>query len=1151
MKKRILAMVLSMAMVFTMLPAASAKAEDGVTPASMERIVSAGDAPVENLARSATAWAAGYNSWWNEEQQGSAMSVKINDGALATRDGFSSWNSYNASSEYPMEVKLIWAEPQTMSSMRVMWWADGNVETAGVPWPSAARVQYKDGEEWKPISTVGVEHGGEDQGINGENNVWNIVNFSAPVTTTELRMLINRVGADPSGVGISEWEVFADKLKENITEARVSGATELAVGQTVEYVGSVSPKTLENAASYEWSVATGSESLIEIQGAANAKNVSVKALAEGQAQLHLKVTESGIVKETDYAINTMSEQDILDFDVNLLQTPEKVDGEFTLPTVSKNGYAITWQSDNEAIVMDGGTAVVTKGVERQKVKLTAIVTGKDNLDSDSKRTATKEFTVVVYEKDYLAKDATATASYIGGWGGVPDLAKDKNDATGWNGCRDGSTAAQESPLGETDWIQYSFTDKLELTGSTIRYKDDRGGVVVPDSVEFQYYDDNASEWKTVPTDESWTYVAEKDNEYNFDAKIITNQIKIIITNGKNAQNATAAAYIYEWGLLGIKYVKPDLTSLNSLITQAEELDTTGQDADKVAALTAAVTAAKAVAADKNPTKSQADKAYTDLRDAIVALGGTIQIDKTALEAAITAADALEPEKDKYTPASWKKVADALTAAKELQSSETADQIAVDEAAAALNNAVTSLVEKADKTALEAAIAKAEGLKVNQAQYPGANWEALDTALTAATATKNNENADQAAVDTALGNLNTEIARVESYKEEDPTKPSIDKEDLIAAITKAQGLKENEEDYLEDADWATLDTALAAAIAARDDEDADQAAVNTALADLNTAIGNIEAKKKPGTDPTNPDKTALKTAITNAESLKAEKDIYTETSWQKVEDALTAAIEVRDNENAEKEAIDEAAKNLTDAIAALEKKSSGGNVLQTSFTELTKAVDAVKNYKQADYTDASWKSFDTALKSAQAVLANKSATQEQVDKATADLNNAARALVKLKVVSKKKVTLGVGESYSVKGKDCTYAISDNSKATVSNKGVVKAKKTGSVVVKAVNINGNVTQYNITIKKAPKKISKVTFNKKAIKKNKVTLKKGKKGTLRVTLPKGTASKITYTSSNKKIATVDSKGVVKAKKKKGTTTITIKTFNKKTKKIKVTVK
>lgn len=1137
MMKKILAMALSMAMVFTMLPATSVNAENVVTPASMERIVSAGDAPVENLARQATASAAVENDW--------AKALNMNNGELAGSGG--NWGCWGAAAEkFPMEVKLTWAEAQTMSSMRVMWWADNNsVDDAnGVKWPSSAKVQYLDGTEWRNISDVGVEHGGVNEGISGANKVWNVVNFANPITTTELRMMLYPTNG--AGMGISEWEVFADKLKEDITEAKITGATELAVGQTVEYIGSVAPQSLQNNASYEWSVASGSESLIAIQGNANGKNVLVKALAAGEAKLHLKATESGIVKETDYVINTMNEQDILEFDVNLLQTPEKVNADFTLPTKSKNGYIITWKSDNEAIVMNNGVGMVTKGDERLKVKLTATITGKDEQES-GKRTATKDFIVVVPPNVYLASEAAVTGSYEGGWGEVLSHINDGSDLTGWNG----HNHIIEGAVAQEEWIQYTFEQKLELTGSTIRYKDDGGGVVVPSKVEFQYYDGNAESWKTLPAEETWTYVAEKDNEYNFSEKIITNQIKIVITSGQTTAGVTAASYIYEWGLLGKKYMMPDLTHLNGLIAQAEELDTTGKTDEQVTALAEFLAAAQAVVTDKNPTQAQVDKAYTDLRDIIVALGGTIQIDKTALDTAIIAADALAAEKDKYTPASWKKVEDALTAAKELQESETADQIAVDEAAAALNNAVSTLVEKADKTALEAAIAKAERLKANQAQYPGANWEALDTALTAATATKNNENANQAAVDTALDNLNGEIAKVESYKEEDSTKPGIDKADLSAAIVKAQELKDNKEDYLEDADWAALDIALTAAITVRDNEDADQEAVNTALTDLNTSIDNIEAKKKPGTDPTEPDKTALKEAINKAESLKAEKDTYTEISWQKVETALAAAIEVWDNENAEKELIDEAAKNLEDAIAALEKKSSDENVQPVSFAALTKAIDNVKNYKQADYTEASWKNFDTALKAAQAVAANKSATQVQVDKAAADLNNAAKALVKLKIVSTRKVTLGVGESYSVKGKNCTYTISDGRKITINAKGTVKAKKTGSVVVKAINVNGNVTQYNIIIKKAPQKISKVTFNKKAIKKNKVTLKKGKKGTLRVTLPKGTASKITYTSSNKKIATVDSKGVIKAKKKKGTTTITIKTFNKKSKKIKVTVK
>ena len=152
-------------------------------------------------------------------------------------------------------------------------------------------------------------------------------------------------------------------------------------------------------------------------------------------------------------------------------------------------------------------------------------------------------------------------------------------------------------------------------------------------------------------------------------------------------------------------------------------------------------------------------------------------------------------------------------------------------------------------------------------------------------------------------------------------------------------------------------------------------------------------------------------------------------------------------------------------------------------------------------------------------------------------------MKLKVISTKNVTLGVGEKYSVKTKNCTYVTSTSKVAAVSKKGLVTPKKTGKATIKAINKNGKVKVFKLTIKKAPKKITKVTPTKK-------TLKKGKTCKLKVTLPKGTASKLTFTSSNKKIATVSSKGVVKAKKK-GKAVITVKTFNKKTKKVKITVK
>ena len=70
-----------------------------------------------------------------------------------------------------------------------------------------------------------------------------------------------------------------------------------------------------------------------------------------------------------------------------------------------------------------------------------------------------------------------------------------------------------------------------------------------------------------------------------------------------------------------------------------------------------------------------------------------------------------------------------------------------------------------------------------------------------------------------------------------------------------------------------------------------------------------------------------------------------------------------------------------------------------------------------------------------------------------------------------------------------------------------------------------------------------------KSKVTLKVGKTYRLKVSVDEGSVDKITYKSSNKKIATVSSKGTIKAKKA-GKVTITVKSGDK-TKKCKVIVK
>ena len=115
---------------------------------------------------------------------------------------------------------------------------------------------------------------------------------------------------------------------------------------------------------------------------------------------------------------------------------------------------------------------------------------------------------------------------------------------------------------------------------------------------------------------------------------------------------------------------------------------------------------------------------------------------------------------------------------------------------------------------------------------------------------------------------------------------------------------------------------------------------------------------------------------------------------------------------------------------------------------------------------------------------------------------------------------------------TYRSGNTAVATVNAKGVIKAKKAGTAVITASTYNGLVATCKITVRNAP---AKITLSKKSLK-----IKKGKTKKLTYKLPAGTyTSKVTFTSSNKKIATVNQYGVITAKKK-GKCTITVKTHN-----------
>ena len=162
------------------------------------------------------------------------------------------------------------------------------------------------------------------------------------------------------------------------------------------------------------------------------------------------------------------------------------------------------------------------------------------------------------------------------------------------------------------------------------------------------------------------------------------------------------------------------------------------------------------------------------------------------------------------------------------------------------------------------------------------------------------------------------------------------------------------------------------------------------------------------------------------------------------------------------------------------------------------------------------------------------------KATIKLNVSSLTLRRKQATTKVKVSMAYGDSIK------SWASSNKKIVTVDKKGKIKAgTKTGTAKITVTLKSGKKATLKVKVQTAKVKTTKISGLKK-----KLTIKKGKSVTLKpVVSPITSQEKVTYRSSNKKIATVSSKGVVKGRRK-GTVTITVKS-GKVTKKIKITVK
>ncbi len=340
----------------------------------------------------------------------------------------------------------------------------------------------------------------------------------------------------------------------------------------------------------------------------------------------------------------------------------------------------------------------------------------------------------------------------------------------------------------------------------------------------------------------------------------------------------------------------DVTALNTLVAEVNAFTSTNYMSDTWAAVAEALVPAQAAVAEGgNADLTQADvnalvTALQNAKNALVILGNA---DALSAYYAECKEDVGYSEEDTcgYTKDTFYAYMDKMYDAEEVISAVAEGEVAqtvVDEVLANLQAAVANLVECADLTALQAAVAEAKALKAED--YTASTYEALVAALPAIEAVANkpaNEQV-QADADKALADLNAVVSALVAAGDQAALKAALDEKgaEVEANYTKAT--------------YTAYAEAVWAAKQLKDNAEATVELVNKAIEDLNAAfaalvkVGDREALKAAITAAkaiTTDDETAkanLANAIAYAEELFGFSGEITEAQVQEAIAALTAA-----------------------------------------------------------------------------------------------------------------------------------------------------------------------------------------------------------------------------------------------------------------------
>ena len=259
------------------------------------------------------------------------------------------------------------------------------------------------------------------------------------------------------------------------------------------------------------------------------------------------------------------------------------------------------------------------------------------------------------------------------------------------------------------------------------------------------------------------------------------------------------------------------------------------------------------------------------------------------------------------------------------------------------------------------------LDVKEDKYTTDSYKEFEKALKQAQKVLDKQYGELDAVTNAKSELEVAYANLVKRGDIQSVKDELD------AINK---LKEN--DYTSET-WATLQdqVKLAQDLLKKDETSITEKEVIDMVEALQKAKAQLVTKASVS-------KKALKDYIESNELDKLDTNKYLTSTADSFKEALKNAQTLIEQEDATKEQLDEALKQLQDARAQL--------VLKATDDEVNALKALIKQYQEKDYTVSSWKEFEKVYNEVNAALENEN-TSDDIQALTVTLKEAAKNLVK--------------------------------------------------------------------------------------------------------------------------------------------------------------